>query len=222
VNIEGWDIEACGGTHCSSTGEVGLIKIMKSERIQDGVERLEYVAGEAAVLRIENEETILLDAASSLKTPVDKLNASISHIQRDFENVRSASKNLSKKLADFMVGEIPKRSDELPNGLKFYQSIFEEGLDFEYHKIIGDKLSRSSPALVYVAVFEESSRTRIVVFSGEDAQKKGAKAGEIARDIAKALGGSGGGDSRFAQGGTDLKPDSIPDFRAILLNRLSS
>ena len=48
VDIGGWDIEACGGTHNKSTGEVGLIKITKAERIQDGVERLEFVAGEAA------------------------------------------------------------------------------------------------------------------------------------------------------------------------------
>ena len=49
VNINGWDIEACGGTHVKSTGEIGLVKIVKSERIQDGVVRLEFVAGEAAV-----------------------------------------------------------------------------------------------------------------------------------------------------------------------------
>ena len=43
-DIETWDVEACAGTHVSSTGELGLIKIIKNERVQDGVERLEYVA----------------------------------------------------------------------------------------------------------------------------------------------------------------------------------
>jgi alanyl-tRNA synthetase len=48
VEVEGWDVEACGGIHCVSTGEIGLLKMVKSERIQDGVERLEFVSGEAA------------------------------------------------------------------------------------------------------------------------------------------------------------------------------
>ncbi|MEM0482644.1 MAG: alanine--tRNA ligase [Nitrososphaerota archaeon] len=48
VEIEGWDAEACGGTHCANTAEVGFIKILKVERIQDGVVRLVYSAGPAA------------------------------------------------------------------------------------------------------------------------------------------------------------------------------
>ncbi len=48
VEIEGWDAEACGGTHCANTAEVGFVKILKVERIQDGVVRLVYAAGPAA------------------------------------------------------------------------------------------------------------------------------------------------------------------------------
>ena len=48
VNINNWDIEACGGTHVRKTGDIGIIKIIKSERIQDGIIRLEFAAGEAA------------------------------------------------------------------------------------------------------------------------------------------------------------------------------
>ncbi|MDA4111128.1 MAG: alanine--tRNA ligase [Thaumarchaeota archaeon] len=221
VNIEGWDVEACGGTHCSYTGEVGLIKITKSERVQDGVERLQYVAGEAAVLRVEKEDSLLMDAASLLNTATEKLSASISNLQKESDSARASSKHLAKKLAELMINEIPRLSKDLPKGLKYYDSLWEEGLDFEYHKIVGDRLSRTSPSLVYLALFEENSRTRIVVFCGEEAQKNGARAGEIAKDLAKSLGGSGGGDARFAQGGSDQRPAAIPDFRAILLNRIS-
>ena len=88
--------------------------------------------------------------------------------------------------------------------------------------IVGDKLCKTNPTLVYVAIFEENSRTRIMLFSGEAAQKKGAKAGLLVREIAKSIGGSGGGDLRFAQGGADKRPDSIPDLRAILLNSMTA
>ena len=56
VNISNFDIEACGGTHVSKTGEIGLIKILKSERIQDGVVRLEFVAGQSAIDFIKNQD----------------------------------------------------------------------------------------------------------------------------------------------------------------------
>lgn len=218
VNIEGWDIEACGGTHCSKTGDVGLIKITKSERVQDGVERLEFVAGEAAVNYIEKQESALLASSSLLETPPEKLSASVSNIKADADAARRTSKQLAKRLADLMINEIPRLSESVGDNLKLYVSMFEEGLDSEYHLIVGDRLCRTHTDLIYLAVFEESGRTRIILFSGEAGQKKGVKAGILVREIAKALGGSGGGDARFAQGGIDHRPSLIPDIKSIVSN----
>ena len=213
VTFKGWDTEACGGTHCSSTGDVGLIKITKSERIQDGIERLEFVAGEAAVNYIEKQESILLDSASKLETPPEKLSSTITNMKNDVEIARRTSKQLAKRVADLMVKEVPALSESIGKDLKLYVSMFEEGLDSEYHLIIGNRLSRSNPSLAYVAIFEEGGRTRLIVFSGESCQKEGLQAGSLAREIAKSIGGSGGGDPRFAQGGVDRRPSSLPDIR---------
>lgn len=60
VNIEGVDTEACCGTHCDNTAEVGWIKIIKSQRISDGIVRLYYVAQERAI-QVLNEENDLLN-----------------------------------------------------------------------------------------------------------------------------------------------------------------
>jgi len=59
VDIEGTDTEACCGTHCDNTAEVGTIKIIKTSRISDGILRLYYVAGENALLRLSEETSIL-------------------------------------------------------------------------------------------------------------------------------------------------------------------
>lgn len=222
VNIEGWDVEACGGIHCSRTGDVGLIKITKTERVQDGVERLEYVAGDAAVRYVEDQESILGEASSVLETPPDKLVASIQNVKKNEEAARKTSKQLSKKLADSIVAEIPKLSRSLANTAKLYVSSMEEGLDSEYHTIVGDKLAKSNPSLVYVAIFAENLRIRIMVFCGENAQKLGVRAGDLARELSKSLGGSGGGDARFGQGGSSQKPEVLPDIEGILLNRIQS
>ena len=217
VNIEGFDIEACGGTHVKSTGEIGMIKITKTERIQDGVERLEFVAGGVAVGYIESQEHLLMESAASLETPIEKIPATISHLKAEAENSKRNAKQLAKRLAEISLVEVPKLSSNLKDGLKLYASIFESGLDSEYHLMMGDRACIQNSDLVYVGLFEEGSRTRLIVFSGEIAQTKGVRAGAIVREIAKVMGGSGGGNNRFAQGGVDNRPEVIPNL-PILIN----
>lgn len=67
VNIIGYDIEACGGTHLDNTTEAGQIKILKSSKIQDGIVRIEFVAGNAALLELGRESKMLNEASSLLK-----------------------------------------------------------------------------------------------------------------------------------------------------------
>ena len=59
VNIEGTDTEACCGTHCDNTAEVGWIRLLKSHRISDGIVRLIYVAGDRTITRLNEEDNIL-------------------------------------------------------------------------------------------------------------------------------------------------------------------
>lgn len=59
VSIEGIDNEACCGTHFSTTASVGMIKIQKTNRISDGVVRIQFVAGEAALKYDDVEQEIL-------------------------------------------------------------------------------------------------------------------------------------------------------------------
>lgn len=59
VNIEDTDVEACCGTHCDQTSEVGWIKLIKTTRISDGILRLYYVAGDRSIDRLNNETKII-------------------------------------------------------------------------------------------------------------------------------------------------------------------
>jgi alanyl-tRNA synthetase len=67
VEIEGLDVEACGGTHLNSTGEIGELKILKTSKIQDGIIRLEYVAGGAAKKSKVAEEELIKELSGLLK-----------------------------------------------------------------------------------------------------------------------------------------------------------
>ncbi len=73
VEIEGTDVQACGRTHCNQTGDIGLIKINRTERIQDGVERIEFSAGESAIKSIQNNDNILKESSGVFKVDVEQL-----------------------------------------------------------------------------------------------------------------------------------------------------
>jgi len=98
VEIPAWDVEACGGTHVRRTSEVGVIKILRTRRIQDGVVRLEYAAGRAALeeMRRDAEAVRRMTArlgvsAENLSGEVDKLLAESKPLRKDREQMRIAS-----------------------------------------------------------------------------------------------------------------------------------
>ncbi|MGA9839068.1 MAG: alanine--tRNA ligase [Thermoplasmata archaeon] len=97
VEIEGIDVEACGGTHCTHTSEVGAIAVTDVERIQDGVVRLTYASGERALdLRDEHEE-ILKEASRRLGVPVPQLPDGIDRLLGEIEESRKTARERRKE-----------------------------------------------------------------------------------------------------------------------------
>jgi alanyl-tRNA synthetase len=202
VNINGWDIEACGGTHVRRTGEIGLVKIVKSERIQDGVVRLEFMAGDAAINYIQTQEGQLVSIAQALGSSREKVLESFSRAMEDAEATKKKARTMLKVVGASVAKGVSEQAKKLGD-IKLY-STFDEELDDEYHIASGEQAIELDQSLVYVALVAKGQGMRVIVFSGEKARRH-AKAGAIAKQISAKLGGSGGGDDRFGQGGGRLK-----------------
>jgi alanyl-tRNA synthetase len=199
VNIDNWDVEACGGTHVKSTGDIGLIKIVKSERIQDGVVRLEFVAGEAAVNFMQQQEGQIAFIAQTLGSSREKVVESFTKAIEDGEAAKRKLRTVIRVVAKEMAESAISRARQTPSGVKVY-AVHDEELDEEYHIAIGEKAIEMDPGLVYVALLSKDQAIRVIVFAGE-AARKSTKAGIIAKQVSAILGGSGGGNDRFGQGG---------------------
>jgi alanyl-tRNA synthetase len=205
VNIEGWDIEACGGTHIGQTGEIGLIKIIKAERIQDGIVRLEFVAGEAALNYIQKQENQLTVIAQSLGSSREKVVETFQKGLEESEETNKKIKTMIRKIAPLIAKSISAEATQLaPHGIKLY-NVYDEELDDEYYISIGEKSIEIDPSLIYIALISKGQGIRVIVFVGEKARGKNIKAGLIAKQLSSILGGSGGGDERFGQGGGKFK-----------------
>jgi len=88
-----------------------------------------------------------------------------------------------------------------------------------FHMNFGKKLVRNLPNSVYVGIFESGPTVRIIAYVGEEASKS-KNAGKIARSVAEILGGAGGGDAKFAQGGgkdTSKKDEAIAKAKSMIL-----
>jgi alanyl-tRNA synthetase len=205
VNIEGWDIEACGGTHISQSGEIGLIKIIKAERIQDGIVRLEFSAGQAALNYIQKQENQLNVIAQSLGSSREKIVETFQKRLEESEEIKKKIKIMIRKIAPLMAKSISAEGKELvPQGIKLY-NIYDDELDEEYYIAVGEKSIEIDPLLVYIALVSKGQGIRVIVFVGEKARARKIKAGLIAKQLSSQLGGSGGGNERFGQGGGKLK-----------------
>ena len=97
VEVEGFDVEACGGTHCTHTSEVGAIALSDVERIQDGIVRLTYTSGERALDLREEHEEILKEASRRLGVPVGQLPAGIDRLLGEIESSRKAARSRRKE-----------------------------------------------------------------------------------------------------------------------------
>ncbi|WP_337862380.1 alanine--tRNA ligase [Nitrososphaera sp.] len=203
VNIAGWDIEACGGTHVRRTGEIGLVKIVKSERIQDGVVRLEFVAGDAAIKHVQAQEGQLASIAQALGSSREKVVESFAKAMDEAEAARKKVRTMLRVAGASVARGASEQARPISSDVRLY-STFDEELDDEYHIAIGEKAIELDPSLVYVALVAKGQGMRVIVFSGEKARKK-VRAGALAKQLSAKLGGSGGGDDRFGQGGGRLK-----------------
>jgi alanyl-tRNA synthetase len=199
VNIADWDVQACGGTHVRTTGEVGLIKITRTERVQDGVERLHFVAGYSAVEYVQEMDSTIISASAVLNTQRENIVRVLQEMKQNLNETSRREKSLGEKL---VAASIPTMlsSARSVKGVKVY---FSDEYEMVEDLIVsqGSKGVKADPYLVYVSISPRGSAARIVCFVGTAAVGLGVTADAVVKSLAKILAGSGGGTKEFAQGG---------------------
>ncbi|MGA7074981.1 MAG: alanine--tRNA ligase [Halobacteriota archaeon] len=104
----GGDVQACAGTHMTSTGKVGPLRIVKTERIQDGVERFEFAAGVAAVKYDQQRDTILSESSQALRVPAEQLPLAVGRFFEEWQERGKENEELKKlkaKFTSFLMSE---------------------------------------------------------------------------------------------------------------------
>jgi len=199
VEIEGgWDVEACGGTHLANTSEAGLIKIVNTERVQDGVERLEYAVGPFALKVVQKHEELLIDIANLLDSSIEDVKNSVGKLVIENKKLRKEYEAFVRINAGQLAEKLLKQIFE-EQGLKVIVS--KEPSQFDFLVEVGNELI-GVEAKADVVVLGSTIEPRFFVKVGDAAMQHGLHGGAIATELATIIKGSGGGKKHFGQGGS--------------------
>ncbi|AAK40671.1 alanine--tRNA ligase [Saccharolobus solfataricus] len=182
LEIKDWDIESCGGTHVSNTSEIGAVKIINVERIQDGIIRLEYVAGPALVDYIRETEAKIAEASKIIGTSPDQLPSRLRRILNEVEKKNNLIIQYRRIVETELLNSL--KPYEI-NGNKIY--IIEGLNDEEENKEILRKLTSTDNT---IAISISDNRLQI-------ATSKNMRVDKIVEELLKG-GGKGGGKGTFA------------------------
>lgn len=190
----GSDIEACAGTHVTNTGMIGSIKILRAERIQDGVERIEFAAGEAAVRASQGRDDLLAGAADILRVPNEQLPKTATRFFEEWKSQQKEIERLKEDLARARLKTLTADAESI-DGLKVVVQKMGSADIEELLKAAALLAEQDCVALL------GSETGKLVAAVGRSGLDKGIKAGSIIKAAARALGGGGGGKPDLAQGG---------------------
>jgi alanyl-tRNA synthetase len=191
--------ELCGGTHVSSTGEIGIFLITSESSIGTGLHRIEAVTGRKAESLIESRLTSLQSVAKETEGSLDevpnKVKTLISELETESKRVLSLERELSRRIAEDLPGQAEQVSGVTVLAAKvppFTMPILREMGD-----ILRDRLK--STVVVLATVY--NGKPNFLAMVTPDLIAKGFHAGDIINQVAKVTDGGGGGKAAMAQAG---------------------
>ena len=199
IKIDDYSMELCGGTHVKATGEIGLFRIISEQSIAAGMRRIEAVTGEGAYELTKREGKTLDELSSVLKVNKEDLGSKVGELME-------CSREMEKKIKDAEAGSAREKIRELYqtasdlDGIKIISYHDQKG-NREYLLSLADALRENLKSSIGVFATVSDDKISFVVAVTDDVVKRGIKAGEIVKQVAKSTGGTGGGKPHLAQGG---------------------
>ena len=211
VKMGDFSTELCGGTHIANTGVIGSFKILSETGIAAGVRRIEALTGDGLMNYYEETEREFHEAAKAAKTTPSSLTSKIESLLEEIKALHSENEKLKSKLAKDSLGDVMDQVKEV-NGIKVLATKVMD-VDMNGLRNLGDQLKDKLGESVIVIASIQGDKVNLMASATEEAQKKGAHAGNLLKEIAALVGGGGGGRPNMAQAG-GKNPAGVEDCLA--------
>ena len=207
VFIDDFDVSACGGTHVSRTGEVGLVKILGWERKRNGV-RVEFVSGKRALMDYDEKNQIIKQLSARFTTSFQEIERSVDKLSSDFAQQRKLNKKLRRKIieldVDSLLAEMKAEGESGP-----LIKVFDDKTPQDLRELASRLKDASKSTILFASV---SEATHLVFV------KHHSSTGDMNLLLARVFellgSGSGGGSENFAQGMLTLR--DVKRIRSVL------
>ncbi len=201
LTVPGFSKELCGGTHVRATGDIGVFKITSDESIASGVRRIRAVTGLDAYQRFREDEEIIEEVSSNLRTSRTELPVVIGRLQDELKKARREAEELRLKIASGAVGSAASNGAEAREVAGVRVLAREaSGLDAAGMRQLSDTLLARIKSGVVVLGRSNDGKASLIVRTSQDLTKR-VPAGLIIKELAPIIGGKGGGKADMAEGG---------------------
>ena len=202
VDMGGYSLELCGGTHVSNTAKIGSFVLVSEGSVASGVRRIEALTGLGALAYRREQEKILLAAAARFKTIPLELPKKLDQQANELKELRRSLQQLRDQATAKGAGDI-LASAKTVGPVKVVVSRTEG--DANALRKQGDSLRDKEPAVAALLAAVNGEKLSFLCVCGKDAVAAGLKAGDLVRAVAAVAGGKGGGKPDSAMGGgTDV------------------
>ena len=199
VNMGGYSIELCGGTHLDNTAKVGPFEIESECSVASGVRRIEAITGKACLQKMEKNQQMLFEVASKLKTKPAEIPTRVQSYMEEVKDLKRAIEQYKAKEASGEVERFLFGSRKMGN-FHVLTSVVPNA-DAAKLRQMGDMLRDKDPGVVAVLASVSGDKPTFLAVCGKDAVAGGLKAGELVKQVCCCCGGSGGGKPDSAMGG---------------------
>ncbi len=200
VNMGGWSIELCGGTHLDNTAKIGPFRIVSEASVASGVRRIEAITGMRYIADAAKTRELVGNVCAAVK--VKKAEELESKLNAQLEEIKNLKKEIESYKAKEAAGAVDKMLSDakVVGSVKVLTMVLPEA-DAAKLRQMGDVLRDKDASVVAVLASAGAEKVTFLAVCGKDAVKSGVKAGEIVKHVCTVCGGNGGGKPDSAMGG---------------------
>jgi alanyl-tRNA synthetase len=209
VTMDGVSRELCGGTHVSSTGQIGLVRIVGEESVSAGTRRVTAITGLKAMERFRQAEGVLAESAAALKVPAAELPARLAGVVKELKDLKKSKAPAAA--AALSADELLAAAANI-DGTRIVVAD-ARGSDAAAMRQCIDQLRRKASPIAVLLGSSEADKVTLVAGISRELEERGLSAGNWIKDAATIVGGKGGGRPDLAQAGGKLV-DKLPDALA--------
>ncbi|MGE3809568.1 MAG: alanine--tRNA ligase, partial [Gemmataceae bacterium] len=192
-------VEFCGGTHLNHTGEAGFFKIISQEGVAKGVRRVTATTGKKAVEHVQMMNAVVDQLSGRLNCKLEELPTRVAQLQDELKKLQT---QIKKGVASDLAGVVDKLfvGAQAAGGARVIIGEIPAGPEEQIRQQL-DRLRQKAGSAVVLLAYTEEERVMLYAAVTDDLVKKGLHAGKIMSQVAKVVGGGGGGKPNMAQAG---------------------